>query len=139
MRGLIFKCNKYVFSDIEKSTKPPGIEKVNQIFTHNEYADLVLVLLCIEKNDKENHINKAIKRINGLNKKYYKLKKFVVAPFVHLSKNIANPDNALFLCKLFSKKLRNLGFSVSEATFGTHKSSVLEFSGNPYSVSYFEF
>ncbi len=139
MRGLIFKCNRYSFADVAKSTKPSGIEKINSIFTNNEYADVILILLCIEKNDKENYINDAVKRISNLNKKYYKSKKFVVAPFVHLSKNIENPKKSLSLCKLFSGRLRNLGFEVSEVTFGTHKNSVLDFSGDPYNVSYFEF
>lgn len=139
MRGLIFNCNKYSFSDVEKSTRPFGIEKIDVILTKNEFKNIVLLLLCIEKDDKENFINMAMKRIIDLNKKYYKNNKIVIAPFVHLSNNIEKPEKSIKICKLFAEKLRESGFEVSEVTFGTHKSSVLDFLGNPYDVSYFEF
>lgn len=139
MRGLIIKCNKYNFQDKLKSTKPDGIEKIKEVFRNESFENIILVLTCIEKGDKEEVLIKVVKRIEKLNTEYYHLTKVVIAPFVHLSKNIEEPKKSFKLIKLLSKKLENGKFKVSTVSFGTHKSSGIDFSGEPYAVSYFEF
>lgn len=139
MRGLIIRCNKYSFKDIAKSTRPLGIEKIEINFAGTTLEEIILVLVCIEKNDKEEYIELAAQRIKQLNNKYYNLKKIVIAPFAHLSRTIEEPEKASNLCKLLSSKLKELGFEVYDVTFGTHKSSIIDFPGEPYTISYFEF
>jgi len=139
MKGLIFRCNRFEFKDTEKSTKPKGIGKLDVKFSRGKFKDVILILLCVEKDDREEYIGKAAKRIEELDEDFYKLRKVVVAPFVHLSRDIESPKRALDICRKLSKRLREHGFDVDEVTFGTHKSSIIDFRGHPAAVSYFEF
>ncbi|RLG76172.1 MAG: hypothetical protein DRO12_04645 [Thermoprotei archaeon] len=55
----------------------------------------------------------------------------VLYPYAHLSPNLAPPETAISILKMFEKNLKDLGISVSRAPFGWYKEFKLECYGHP--------
>ncbi len=140
MRGLIIKTSKFYSKDREKSTWPSGILKESTFEKGaREFVNVVTVLVCIEKGDKEDYIDELVARVKSLNDQFYKLSHIVVVPFGHLSHNLEGPIRAKSLIDELAQQLKKAKFNVDLISFGTHKDLSFDIPGQPAEVSYFEF
>ena len=139
MKGMFLKCNRFYFRDTERSTRPAGIGGIEIQLDKKKFAKCIVILACIEKGDAEKDIEECAKRFVDLDElKFYRGKKIIVAPFVHLSNKIGNPENAKRLCEHLRDILEEEGYNVGYVTFGTHKDAIFDSKGEPASISYFE-
>lgn len=139
MRGMFWYCNKFVFEDTAKSTRPSKIKDLDIKLSNGMFRNTLLIFLCVEKGDKIEFLNKVVERTNELNEKFYKTGSIVVFPFVHMSNNIEEPGTANKFCDELVEILKRNKYNVSKTTFGTHKKAVFERPGTPADVSYFEY
>jgi len=140
MRGLIIRANYFYSKDIHKSTWPDDIDKYRNFDkSGEEFRNIINILICVEKGDKEQYLESLVKRSKELNKQFYKLNHIVVVPFAHLSNKLAHPKKARELLAKLVALLQKEQFEVDIISFGTHKDLKLEIPGQPAEVSYFEF
>ncbi len=140
MKGMFLKCNRFYFKDTIKSTRPAGIEEIEIQLDERKFAKCIVILICIEKRDTEKDIEECAKRFVELDElQFYRGRKLIVVPFVHLSNKIGNPKKAKRLCTYLTEILGDEGYNVGYVTFGTHKDAVFDIKGEPASISYFEF
>lgn len=138
MRALILHANKFQTNLFAKSTWPKGIEPETRNSSFEQMKECLVVFFCVEEGDTE-------KRVDGLYKEILKASdevktaNLMIAPFVHLSKNIAKPNVAKELYAKLMNKLANTTLNVKSSHFGYHKSLLLDVKGHPGSFRYREF
>ena len=126
MKTLLLHCNFIEFTPIEKESK---IFDEYQIREHR-FDDLVVLFVCIEKNDSDvlidNSIPDILKSIQNL-----KSDKILLYPYSHLSNNLAPVKLAHTLFHSFVKKLTACDISVNYAPFGWTKKFNVSVKGHP--------
>lgn len=140
MRGLIFKTTKFYSQDLEKSNWPPAI-KGKQDFdgARKDFENIICIWICVEKEDKNQYVDRLVKRVISLNEQFYNMQEIIVMPFGHLSRNLAHPDLAKKLIDDLAAKLSEAEFKVNKMSFGTHKLYGFDMAGHLGGTSYFEF
>jgi len=88
--------------------------------TSGRFKNVVAVFACIELGDDMIHVRTAVKEIMTY-LQMIRQKNVVVIPFVHLSSNIAQPQDAIRNINEMIHSLRSAGADVCEASFGFHK------------------
>ena len=96
------------------------------------------VLFCVEKGDDEIKVENLFTEIIRATTDF-STKKIMIAPFVHLSNNIASPSVAKELYEALVGKFQGLDYTLETSHFGYHKSLLLRVKGHPGSFRYREF
>jgi len=138
MRALILNANKFVTKIICKSNWPKGIESETQKSSSEEMEDCLIIFFCVEKEDTEKQLNNLYQEILKTSNEV-KTINLMISPFVHLSKNIADPKTAKKLYEKLKEKFTGTNFIVKSSHFGYHKSLLLDIKGHPGSFRYREF
>ena len=138
MRALILHSNKFKTEVIAESNWPKGIEPEKRKASSEELNHCLVIFFCVEEGD-------SLKQVEDLYQEILKFcdevntKNLMIAPFVHLSKNIAKPKVAKELYEALMKKFENTEYTVKSSHFGYHKSLLLDVKGHPGSFRYREF
>jgi threonyl-tRNA synthetase len=138
MRALILHTDKFEVKVIAKSNKPAGISPEEKKSTSEKMTQNLTVFFCVEENDTEKQLNELYDEIIKTSNEV-KTKNIMIAPFVHLSKNIAKPDVAKKLYESLVKKFQGKNFNIKTSHFGYHKTLSLDVKGHPGSFRYREF
>jgi threonyl-tRNA synthetase len=117
---------------IEYTPVRKEIEQAEENISSNKVRleDLVVILAAIEKGDNEIVVREAVDEI----RKYLnvvKSKKLLIYPYAHLSSNLAAPEEALALLKLFEDTAKKLLPDVHRAPFGWTKAFNIQVKGHP--------
>jgi threonyl-tRNA synthetase len=117
---------------IEYTPVRKEIEQAEENILSNKVRleDLVVILVAIEKGDNEMVVREAVDEI----RKYLNLvksKKLLIYPYAHLSSDLAAPEEAFDLLKLFEKTARKLLPDVHRAPFGWTKALNIQVKGHP--------
>ena len=138
MRALILHANNFATEVIAKSNWPKGIEPEKKKSITENMKECLVVFFCVERKDNEKQVGvlyqEILKTANEV-----KTTNVMIAPFVHLSKNIAKPKVAKDLYEKLMKKFTKTKFKVKSPHFGYHKSLLLDIKGHPGSFRYREF
>lgn len=138
MRALLLHANTFQVKVVEKSTRPYGILPEVQRGPSEEMHQCLVVFFCIEKNDNEKQLNELYEEIIE-SAAEIGTKNLMISPFVHLSRNVAPPEEAKKIyMELFNRFDRNI-YQVQSSHFGYHKSLLLDIKGHPGSFRYREF
>lgn len=138
MRALILHVNKFKTNITEESTLPQGIIPEKRDSLLEEIDEGLVIFFCVEKSDKNKQLEELYEEII---KSAHEVgaKNLMIAPFVHLSKQIADPEMAKDFYETIIKKFENDDFIVKSSHFGYHKSLLLDIKGHPGSFRYREF
>lgn len=138
MRALLLNSNKFAVKVEEESTRPFGINPEKRASDTEEMANCLVAFFCVEKGDSEKQLSELRQEI-VTTATDFGTKNLMIAPFVHLSKNIADPETAKeFYAKLMGQ-FSNSDYTVKSSHFGYHKSLLLDVKGHPGSFRYREF
>ena len=138
MRSLILHCNAFESKITARSTRPLGIvpERGNSVPVRME--ECLTVLFCVEQSDTEQQLHQLYEEI-VLGAGKLKVHNLMIAPFVHLSNNIAAPEKARELYHTLIQKFEGSEFTVSYSHFGYHKTWLLDIKGHRCAYKYREF
>ena len=138
MRSLLLHTNRFESEIVSTSNRPRGIVPEELKNASKKMENCLTVLFCIEKDDTEKQLNllyesiiKDALQIGVLN--------IMIAPFVHLSYNIASPQLAKELYQLLLNKLKETNFTVDYDYFGYSKSWIMDIKGHRCAYKYREF
>lgn len=128
------------FKDKRPSSRPKRIKNFLGVKSHGQFSNTLLAFVCIESNDNESHIQRAIKEICKVLDMFGRQRSVIIVPFVHLSSNIAPPHKTVSLLRELINRLKNLNVTVNIVSFGYHKEFELHFvgRGHPSSVAFRE-
>ncbi len=138
MKALILHANKFATKVIAKSNWPRGIEPEKRKSTSEEMKECLVIFFCVEQADSEKQLEKLYQEILKTADEV-KTNNLIIAPFVHLSKNIAEPNVAKELYEKLLRKFEKTAFTIKSSHFGYHKSLLLDIKGHPGSFRYREF
>jgi threonyl-tRNA synthetase len=140
MKLLLWDCKFVRFKDIKPSSRPEGIKQFSKEKTEGEFSNTLLAFVCIERDDTELTIQKAVKEILKMLDMLRSPRDVTVVPFAHLSSNIASPLKSVSLIEELIKYLERFDLNVHRVSFGYHKEFELHFQarGHPGSVAFRE-
>jgi threonyl-tRNA synthetase len=138
MKALLLHANSFETKLTSKATLPKGIEATPVSANYERMNDCLVVLCCIEEGDSIQQVaemhQEAIKTAED-----FSTRNIVVAPFVHLSNNVANPTASAKLFEEFFARFEGSQFNVTKSEFGYHKALKLDVKGYPGSFRFREF
>jgi threonyl-tRNA synthetase len=138
MRSLILHADRFATKVVKESNWPEGIKPEKRKNDSEQMKKCLVVFFCVEHGDGENQLNALYDEILKTADEI-KTKNIMLSPFVHLSKNIAEPDVAKKLYEQLMNKFAGPTFVVKSSHFGYHKSLLLDIKGHPGSFRYREF
>ena len=138
MRCLILHANEFQTKVIAKSTLPKDISPEEKKSDVEDMKECIVIFFCVETGDSTEQINRLYKEILKTSDEL-KTVNLMIAPFVHLSKNIAKPEIAKHLYEILLEKFKKTDFIVKSSHFGYHKSLLLDIKGHPLAFRYREF
>jgi len=138
MKALLLHANKFATKIVEKSTKPIGIEPEKRKSQNEQMKECLICFFTVEKNDTKDQINNFYNEIIKTAKEL-DTKNIMIAPFVHLSNNIASPSVAKDFYADLMNKFSGSDYKIASSHFGYHKSLLLDIKGHPGSFRYREF
>jgi len=94
--------------------------------------EALVVLTAVEKSDSVSVLGNYLKNIKEIAESV-NVKKIVLYPYAHLSKNLGLPDVAVKILSEAQKKLLEEGYEVFRAPFGYYKTFELKVKGHPLS------
>ncbi len=97
--------------------------------------NLVVVFICIEKNDNKKIVNKALKEIK-IYLEQIKVNKLLIYPYAHLSSDLATPKQAFELIRELEERAKNVIDDVQRAPFGWTKSFNISVKGHPLAENF---
>ncbi|MDR4511324.1 MAG: threonine--tRNA ligase [Nitrososphaeraceae archaeon] len=97
--------------------------------------NLVVVFICIEKNDNKKIVDKALKEIK-IYLEQIKVNKLLIYPYAHLSSDLATPKQAFELIKELEERAKNVIDDVQRAPFGWTKSFNISVKGHPLAENF---
>ncbi len=93
--------------------------------------ECLVVFTAVEEGDDDRVVDRAIEEVKDVAKKVG-ANRVVVYPYAHLSSNLAPPEKAKEVLKIFAEKLSEF-FEVHRAPFGWYKSFKISCKGHPLS------
>jgi threonyl-tRNA synthetase len=138
MRTLFLHSNKFESGVVEESDRPLGIVPEIKDEISEVMEQCLVIFFCVEKDDTEKQVEDLYREVLKTSVEVG-TKNLMIAPFVHLSKNIAEPETAKKLYEFLMDKFTNGDFVVKSSHFGYHKSLLLDIKGHPGSFRYREF
>ncbi|MEK7580384.1 MAG: threonyl-tRNA synthetase editing domain-containing protein [Patescibacteria group bacterium] len=138
MRALLLHVNKFQVKVVEESTRPQDIQPEKRHSDSEEMEQCLVVFFCIEEGDTEKQLKKLYEEILKTADEI-QTKNLMIAPFVHLSKNIAEPNVAKYFYENLMQRFKQTAFNLKSSHFGYHKSLLLDIKGHPGSFRYREF
>jgi threonyl-tRNA synthetase len=138
MRTLLLHVNKFEVGVVEESNRPTGIVPETKNGTSEIMNQCLVVFFCVEKIDTEQQVEDLCQEIIKTSDEVG-TKNLMIAPFVHLSKSIAEPEISKKFYKILMEKFANSDFVVKSSHFGYHKKLLLDIKGYPGSFRYREF
>ncbi|MDX1371647.1 MAG: threonyl-tRNA synthetase editing domain-containing protein, partial [Nitrososphaeraceae archaeon] len=97
--------------------------------------NLVVVFICIEKNDNKKIVDKALNEIK-IYLEQIKVNKLLIYPYAHLSSDLASPKKAFDLIRELEEKAKNVIDHVQRAPFGWTKSFNISVKGHPLAENF---
>ncbi len=134
MKMLFIHCDYFSYL----TTRPTKIaEEIANGCKSCAFKNAVVIFVTAEKCDQKNRdmvVEKSVEET--INKaKQLGVKNLVLFPFVHLSEEISDPDNAMRIMKDIQERLMSLGYLVDRAPFGWEKIFSLTTKGHPLAES----
>ncbi len=114
-----------IAEEIADGCKSCAFKNTVVIFVTAEKCDQKNMDMVVEKSVEET-INKA---------RQLGVKNLVLFPFVHLSDEVSDPDNAMQIMRDIQERLMSLGYLVDRAPFGWEKIFSLTTKGHPLAES----
>lgn len=129
------------YKDKRASTRPKGISKVRNTRSKGNYSNALAVFTCVEMNDTDKEVLKAVESIRKTIDLIQSTRKVVIVPFVHLSESIALPKDAKKILRALDSELRSSNLEVDTISFGYHKEFELHFRGygHPLAIAFRSF
>ncbi|MCF7887906.1 MAG: threonyl-tRNA synthetase editing domain-containing protein [Candidatus Omnitrophica bacterium] len=128
MKALFFICDQYQAFNIKRSYHVKSCLKSSFKGRLEKMEGCIGVFITVEKEDKTSDKKRLLKDIYKFSKEH-KLKKVLVAPFSHLSSQLASSKKAIYFISGIESDLINEGFNVERSSFGYHKNLLLSVSG----------
>jgi len=97
--------------------------------------NLVVVFICIEKNDNKKIVDKALKEIK-IYLEQIKVNKLLIYPYAHLSSDLSTPKKAFELIRELEERAKNVIDDVQRAPFGWTKSFNISVKGHPLAENF---
>lgn len=97
--------------------------------------NLVVVFICIEKNDNKKIVDNALKEIK-IYLEQIKVNKLLIYPYAHLSSDLATPKQAFELIRELEERAKNVIDDVQRAPFGWTKSFNISVKGHPLAENF---
>ncbi|MEM5802379.1 MAG: threonine--tRNA ligase [Candidatus Aenigmatarchaeota archaeon] len=94
------------------------------------FENIVVLFTCVEKNDNKEMVKRVVKDLKQYLEKL-KINEVLIYPFAHLSRDLANPSDALEIIKELERQTKNLGIQTYRAPFGWTKQYSLKIKGHP--------
>ncbi|MBI2075913.1 MAG: threonine--tRNA ligase [Candidatus Aenigmarchaeota archaeon] len=94
------------------------------------HENILVLLTAVEKGDNEEVGERAIDEVSEFMKSLH-ANKVLVYPYAHLSKELAKPQEALFVIKQMEKHAKKLNLDVYRAPFGWTKRFAISVKGHP--------
>lgn len=138
MRALLLHTDEFESRTVEGSTRPSSIEPEYEGEGTRSMKLNLTVFFCVEKDDNPLKVDSIYSEIIN-SAKEFGTNKIMIAPFVHLSNNIANPKVAKALYEGLVNKFKGSEYIIETSHFGYHKSLLLKVKGHPGSFRYREF
>ncbi|MCC6639353.1 hypothetical protein IT409_02230 [Candidatus Falkowbacteria bacterium] len=138
MRALLLHGNKFKTTVVEESNYPEGIDPEVKKSGNEQMENCLIAFFTVEKGDGEDQLNKFFNELTS-SLDQMGLKKIMIAPFVHLSNNIASPADSKYFYEKLMSKFSNTDYEVKSSHYGYHKSLLLDIKGYPGSFRYREF
>jgi threonyl-tRNA synthetase len=138
MRSLIVHADNFEAKINAKSNRPYGIVPETQRAEVDRFQDGLVVFFCVEEGDNEIQLEKLYNEITKAANEI-QTNKVLIAPFVHLSQNIADPQTAKEFYKTLLNKVKDANYQTSSSHFGYHKTLSLDIKGHPGSFRFREF
>lgn len=138
MRALLLHANKFKVNIIERSSRPYGIVPEEQRSPAEEMDECLVAFFCVERNDTANQLDQLYEEIKRTAVEV-STTNLMISPFVHLSKNIADPAKAKVFYESLLNKFDKSIYTINSSHFGYHKSLLLDIKGHPGSFRYREF
>ncbi len=126
MRILQHHAEFIEFQPIEKEI--PLAEDVEKKLSR--FENIVVLFTCVEDGDNESVAKKSIEDIKNYLEKL-KLNRILIYPYAHLSRNLANPNDALKVIKEMEIYAKKLKIETYRAPFGWSKQYSLKIKGHP--------
>ncbi len=134
MRLLLIHAKKFWW----KIREPAKISFRDEVEVDEvEVKDVLVSFTCVEKSDEvniEDSVSRAVEAIVEVASRIG-VKKIVVYPYAHLSKNLSKPEIAVKVIHGIETKLKEVGFEVYRSPFGYYKEFILHCIGHPLAES----
>jgi len=138
MKILLFNCKEYGANFESLSTRPVGLIPEKLKNKKQSCKECIVVFITVEKGDNlEKDCVNVAKEIIKMTKETKQLN-VIIAPFAHLSNNLANSEYVLKALNLIENTIDH-EVVVQRAHFGSHKSLLLDVHGHPGNIRYREF
>lgn len=138
MRSLLLHCNSFECEITTASTRPLDIKPEPEKLPVRSLQNCLSVLFCVEKGDNEVQVNRLYQEIMN-NAAQMGIQKIMLVPFVHLSKNIADSNDARKYYFLLLQTLKDTPLQVEYSHFGYHKTTRMDIKGHKLAYRYREF
>ncbi len=138
MRALLLHVNKFRADVTAPSNWPAGINPEKRQKAFEDMRDCIVAFFCVEKTDSQKQLTALYKEIIKTAKEV-KTNKILISPFVHISRNIAEPAIAKKFYEQLMKKFEQTKYELKSSHFGYHKTLLLDVKGHPGSFRYREF
>ena len=135
MKSLLLHANNFAVRIEEASNKPGGIIPENLNSSEENADDCLVAFFCVEMQDGAKTVNDLyIEIVKSADD--FGTKNIVIAPFVHLSNNIADPSTAKELYINLVEKFEGSDYQITTSHFGYHKRLLLDVKGHPGSFRF---
>ena len=138
MRSLILHANRFESRVNTPSNKPEGIVPDQKTASFEVMGEGILVFYCVEKQDTLDEANQLFDEVLRCCTDV-KAKQVLIAPFVHLSNNIAPWSAVKDIHNYLLQRMAVTSLAVQTSHFGYHKSWLLDIKGHKYAYKYREF
>lgn len=139
MGAILFHAKKFETKFHSFANRPKNIvHETIKGKEEQESKNCVVAFVTIESDDNEKKVVGGICEEIEKMCKEVKRNRVVIAPFAHLSSNLAQPEKGLKIIKEIEKKLKNK-LEVVATHFGSNKSLMLSIYGHAGNARYREF
>jgi hypothetical protein len=140
MRSLLFHCKEFKANITGLSTRGVAVspEEINQT-EYNAHSCIVAFITVEEGDSIKSIVPKIQKEIEKFSTETNE-KTIVLAPFAHLSNNLASFKDGILFFDILEKALReNIALNIHRVHFGSDKDLLIHLFGHPGNARYREF
>lgn len=137
MRALLFHAKEYRMKVTGLATRPKDVRHELVSVPEQDCMNCIVALICVEAGDGGDMIPERLAAEIVKMTQETGHKSIVLAPFAHLSSNLASSEQALMMLDTIQSKLA--GQQVIRSHFGSDKELLLDIFGHPGNARFREF